>query len=116
MLDALHGAGNGGCDALDAALDRVLEHVDVALPSGRPLGGLAGHALFGARDAHGERGEGADAGGAEADVLGHAGGGDADGHFGFGFWGVLVEWRCCGWLVGLWSREVGMWCRGKTEE
>lgn len=103
MLNALDRASNRGRDALHAALDGVLEEVDVALPSGGPLGGLAGHALFGAWDAHGERGEGSDSGGAEADVLSHAGGGDADGHFGGLFWEFgLFDWKCCGLVSRLW--------------
>lgn len=100
VLDALDGPSNGRSNALDAALDGVLEEADVALPSGRPLGGLPGHALFGARNAHGERGECADAGDAEADVLGHTGSGDADGHFG-GFVGVFwLNGDAVGGLVG----------------
>lgn len=92
MLDAMNGAFNGRCDALDAALDGdvVRKVVDVALPSGRPLGRRPSHALFGTGDAHGERGERADAGSAEEDVLGHTGGRDTDDHFGGCFGGFFV--------------------------
>lgn len=92
MLDAMNGAFDRGCDALDAALDGdvVRKIVDVAFPSGRPLGRCASHAFFGTGDAHGERGERADAGSAEEDVLGHAGGRDTDDHFDGCFGGLFV--------------------------
>lgn len=76
LLDALDGAGDGGLDALDTLLDGRGEEADVLLPAGRPLGGLAGHALLGAGHHHVERGEDADAGGAEEEDFGAPGAGE----------------------------------------
>ena len=73
-------------DALHAALDGRLEEGDVALPPGRPLGRLRGHALRGARHHHVEGREGRGAGAGEEEHLGAGGGGDADGDL----WGVLI--------------------------
>lgn len=114
VLDAMDGALDGGCDTLDAALDGdvVREEVDVALPSGRPLGSLSSYALFGARDAHGKGGERAHAGSAEEDVLGHTGGGDADGHFG-GCLGVCLKGDAVVELVGYGRGRLGSGVEGR---
>ena len=82
LVDALDRLLDGRGDALDGALGVGGEVGDVALPAGRPLCGLGGEALLGAGQQHVEGGEGADAGDAEGEQLGAAGGGDADGHGG----------------------------------
>lgn len=75
-VHVLNGAGDGGLDALDATLDARGEEADVALPAGRPLGGLVGHALLGSGHDHVEGREDADAGGAHAEDLGALGDGE----------------------------------------
>lgn len=81
VLNLLNSAGYRGRDPLDTTLNWRLEHGDVALPFGRPLGGLASDTLLGARDDHVERCEGAEATCPHAEDLSPSGSGDADGHF-----------------------------------
>ena len=94
-VDVLNGAGDGGLDALDAALEGRGEEADVALPAGCPLGGLVGHALLGAGHDHVEGREDADAGGAYAEDLGALGNGELGDAVRHGDDGLcfVVEWR-----------------------
>jgi len=82
LLDPLDGSGDGGSNPLDAALHGRLEVRDVAFPSWSPLVGLMGDACLGTGEHHIERGESTNASGAEAEVLGGTGSGDADRHDG----------------------------------
>jgi hypothetical protein len=82
LLNPVDGPLNRRCHALDAALDGVPEHGDVALPPRGPLGGLLGETGLGARRHQVEGGEASDAGGAHAEDLSPGSGGDADGHDG----------------------------------
>jgi hypothetical protein len=91
MLDPLNGPCHGRRYPLDASLDGVLEHCDVALPARCPLEGLACETLLSAGEHEIEGGEGADAGSAEAEDFTSGGGGNADGHG--GCWGVFETGR-----------------------
>ena len=80
VLHLLDGPRHRGCDFLDASLDRRLEEGDVALPSWRPLVGLAMHALVAPRGHEVEWDEGTDASRAKGERLDSGRGGDAERH------------------------------------
>lgn len=81
MLNPLYCPRHRRRNSLDASLDGRLEECDVTLPPRSPLEGLSGKTLLGTRSHQVERGEGADAGGAEAEDLTPGSSGNADGHF-----------------------------------
>jgi hypothetical protein len=80
MLNPLYRPRHRRRYSLDASLDGGLEECDVTLPPRSPLEGLSGKSLLGTRSHQVERGEGADAGGAEAKDLTPGGSGNTDGH------------------------------------
>lgn len=80
MLNPLDSPLDGRGGALNATLNGVPEHGDVAFPARRPFDRLAGEALFGAGGHQVERGKAADAGGAHAEDLSPGGGGNANRH------------------------------------
>jgi len=80
VLDPLDGPLDGRRDPLNALLNGVLEHGDVALPPRSPLVGLLVETLIGAGGHQVEGRKPGGAGGAHGEDLSPGGGGNADGH------------------------------------
>jgi hypothetical protein len=116
VLDSVDGSLNRGRNALDAPLDGVPEHGDVALPPRGPLGSLLGETLLGARSHQVERGEARDASGAHAEDLSPGSGGDANRHDGGweeSWFGVVAGYAKVLMLVDELARDGWKWQRGQ---